>query len=91
MAWPVSDIEMLAAYLGKLPAPEERIEYAIAYLTAMYANTHRGKGDPPHAVEKFLLFRNAFGETRDTKKAGRYSAADQQMLAGLASLGKKPA
>lgn len=51
---------MLSQYLAREPAPDERIEYAVAQLAAMYANAHRGKGKPPYKITDFMLFRNAW-------------------------------
>lgn len=46
--------------MAREPAPDERIEYAVAQLAAMYANAHRGKGKAPHKLSDFMLFRDAW-------------------------------
>jgi len=52
---------LFAEYLSKEPAPDDRLEAAIASLQAMYANTHRKTGDPLHQISEFMLFRHVWG------------------------------
>lgn len=51
---------MLAQYLAKEPAPDERIEAAVAQLATIYVNAHRKKGTAPHSVSDLMLFRDAW-------------------------------
>lgn len=60
LAWPRSSVQIAAAYLAKEPAPEERIEAALAQIAALYVNAHRRKGAAPHRIVDFLLFDDAW-------------------------------
>jgi hypothetical protein len=82
MEWPAGDIELLAAYLGKEPAPEERLEFAIASLHADYFNAHRGD-QPAAKLTDYLIFRNAWQAAAEQSE--RYSAVDKSFLRTLMS------
>lgn len=58
--WPAWGVALLAEYLAKEPPADERVEIAVAHLAALYVNGHRRKGDPPHPISDFLLFRDAW-------------------------------
>ena len=66
-------------YLAREPSPAERLEVAIAHLTAIYVNGHQAKGRPPARISDFLLYRNVWPDTAD----GRYSDVDRQVLQEL--------
>lgn len=72
---------MYAAFLAVEPSPDERIEIAIAQLTALAANRTRNKGAQAVSTADFLLFRDPWGE--------RPSLADQQIASTLDSIGRK--
>lgn len=90
MDWPASHIVLVASYLNKDPAPDERIEYAIAQLCAMFSNANSAKTSAPAKLKDFLLFREVW-KPEVKIDSDRYSEADQMMLASLSSLGRKRA
>lgn len=58
--WPENHVALIAEYMAREPAPDERIEIAVAQLCATYVNAHRKKGAPAHPVVDFLPFRDAW-------------------------------
>lgn len=76
MCWPQSDIALLKAYLAREPASADRIEIAIAYLTALTANLNRGKDAPARKIEKFMLFRNAWKSKEEQEGQEAFSDID---------------
>lgn len=79
--WSASDVRLLSEYLSREQAPDERIEYAVSYLTATYVNAHRPKGESPRELSEFLLFRNAWKRSPETD--ARYSDVDKSFLKAL--------
>lgn len=65
LCWPSSHVALFAEYLSHEPAPEERIEYAVAQLCAMYASAHKGKGAKAPHVTDFMLFRNVWKQVKE--------------------------
>lgn len=57
MEMPAWALRGYAQYLAKLPAPDERIEFALANLACMYGNTHRKPGSSPRKLGEFMLFK----------------------------------
>ncbi len=57
-AWPEVEVRLLEHYLAKQPAPEERIEIALAQLSAHYLNAHTDPalGRPPVQAEDQMPF-----------------------------------
>lgn len=83
---PMGDIKLMAAYLAIEPAPEERIEWAIAQLTAMWAHTKKppnSEYDPPSS---FLVFRKAW----DPDRSADLSGLDANDLGVMNALHRKP-
>lgn len=60
MNWPAWEIGLLAEFLSKEPAAEDRIEASLAQLAALYVNAHRKPGSQPHRIREFLLFDDAW-------------------------------
>lgn len=85
MDWPASEVRLIAAYLAREPAPDERIEIAVAHLSAIYTNAHLQKGSEQKPIADFLLFRKAWTSPHATQD-GRYSDSDQKMLASLMTI-----
>ena len=79
MEWPASHVQLLARYLAKQPSPEERLEYGIAQLSAMYANAHSKPGSARASLSDFLLFANAWSQ--DLR--GRYSEEELKTIETL--------
>lgn len=65
---------LLAEFFAKEPDPATRIEIAVAQLTACYVNAHRRKGDQPHKVSDFLLFRDAWKQSEESEEPESLSA-----------------
>lgn len=80
LGWPASDVQLTSAYLAQEPAPAERLEYAIAYMSCMYANAHRGNR-PEIPLERFLMFRHAW------HASGRYTETDIEILESIDRIG----
>ena len=81
--WPAHDLSLLAQYLAERPAPEERIEYAIAYLHADYINAHRKPGTAARSIADLMLFREpAIGPDENDS---RYSEVDRSFIKTLMS------
>lgn len=85
MDWPASHVQLIAAYLAREPAPDERIEFAVTQLAAIYTNAHLPKDKPQKPISDFLLFRKAWAREADAS-SGRYSESDQKMLAALMTM-----
>lgn len=83
MGWPISHVHLIAEYLGREPAPDERIEYAIAQNSALFANANRRKDSAPAKLTDFMLFREAW--KKPEPESGRYSESDKLMLKALMS------
>lgn len=83
MQWPASDVARIAAYLAREPAPEERIEFGLAQLAAIYVNANRGKSSPARKVVDFMPFHNPWKSSKPAESSGRYSALDLEIMAAL--------
>lgn len=79
--WPQRVIDLYAAFLSVEPAPEERIEYALAQLSALVVNRTRGAGEQPQRVADMLMFASPWQE--------KLSTLDAQIGSRLDSLGRK--
>jgi hypothetical protein len=80
-AWPARDLTVLAQYLAERPAPEERIEYAVAYLHADYLNAQRKPGTPARSISDVMLFREPAPDATDD----RYNDVDRSIIKALMS------
>jgi len=81
-SWPASELRLLSKYLSKCPAPEERIEFALAHLSAIYVNAHRNKAQEAKKIADFMLFADAWREDDAPDEQG-YSAVDRSILRAL--------
>lgn len=77
-----SEIRLMAAYLAIEPAPEERIELAIAQLTALWAHSKKPQGSEYAGPGQFLMFRDAW--TRGT--AEDYGGLDENDMGVMNAL-----
>lgn len=82
LAWPASHIELLLAFLRVEPSPEDRIEQAIARLTAQHYNRTRQEGEEGKGVADFLPFATAWS-------APAPSALDAQVMGRIDSIGRR--
>lgn len=85
MDWPVSHVRLIATYLSREPAPDERIELALAQIATMYANSHRPKDRPPAKIVDFLAPRDVWKQAAAEPSSDRYSESDRLMLSALMS------
>lgn len=83
MEWPVSHVLLVSTYLSREPAPDERIEIALAQIATMYANTHRAKDRPPAKIADFLAPRDVWKQVPAETSSDRYSESDRLMLSAL--------
>lgn len=64
-AWPDAVIAGYRTYLSREPAPIERVEIAVAQLTALTHNANRSENTDPRRTVDFLLFEDAWTPQRD--------------------------
>lgn len=85
--WPASDIKLISQYLSREPAPDERIEYAIAALRRDYESAHMGQGKTTPPLQKFLTFHDAFRSDKGGDDAGQSFI---QALSNASGRAKRP-
>ena len=73
-SWPAQEVRLLETYLDKQPAPEERIEFAVATLCALMFNANRGKDIPPRRIKDYLPYDDPW------PMPGRYSELDREVM-----------
>jgi hypothetical protein len=78
-AWPAWQLDLLETYLAREPAPVERLEVAIARLTAQFVHANQAPNQPTPKVIDFLPYRQAWPEPTD----GRYNETDREVLKEL--------
>lgn len=76
-AWPAWEVRLLEHYLARQPSPSERIERAIAHLSAIYFNGHRAEGSPARTVADFLPYLDPWPDLT------RYTEVDREILSVL--------
>jgi hypothetical protein len=81
-AWPAWEVRLLEQYLAKQPATADRIEIALARLTATYVNAHLREGAKPVETTDYLAYLDPWPEPVDVG-TGRYSALDLEIMRGL--------
>jgi hypothetical protein len=78
LSWPDDHVRLQIAFLAIEPAPEERLELAIAQLIALVSNRSRGRGEEACAATDFMPWRAAWkreepsGLTPEEQKMMRY-------------------
>lgn len=77
-SWPAWELDLLEHYLAREPAPLEKLEIAIAHLTAHFVNASF-KVNTQKKTADMLLFRKAWSAVSDD----RYNEVDKQVLAEL--------
>lgn len=75
--WPSWEVRLLDYYLQHQPAPDERVEIAVATLCAMFFNVHRAKEYAPRSMKDYLPFLDPW------PVLGRYSDLDREVMAAL--------
>lgn len=81
-SWPAWEVRLLEQYLGKQPAAEDRLELALARLTAIYINCHLREGAKPSETTDYLPYLDPWPMPEDVG-TGRYSALDMEILGAL--------
>lgn len=76
--WPAWELDLIDRFVQKEPSAFDRVEIAIARLTAMYAAYHRPSGARVPKVSDYLPYMNAW-----PIEGGRYSDLDREYLAEL--------
>lgn len=64
-------------YFAREPAPIERLEVAVAGLTAIFAAVHKEKGSPQPKITDFLPYLKAWS---DSAGGGRYNEIDKEIM-----------
>jgi hypothetical protein len=77
--WPAWEVDLLENFLAKEPAAEQRIEVAIAHLTALYVTAHQQKNASPKRITDFMLYLKAW----PAESEGQYSDVDREVLQEL--------
>lgn len=78
-SWPARHLDLLEQYLAREPAPEERLEVALANFMVMYATANGKQGAPQKKVADFLPYLKAWPQPAD----GRYNPVDMEVLQEL--------
>lgn len=76
-SWPAWEVRLLDHYVNKQPPAEDRVEFAVATLCALFFNAHRGQGQPPRRLKDYLPFLDPW------PMPGRYSELDREVLEAL--------
>lgn len=63
MNWPAEEVRILEHYLAAQPAGEDRIEVALARLTAIYVNAHLKEGVQAKSERDFLPYLDPWKES----------------------------
>ena len=53
---------MMEHYLARDPSPEDRVEVAVARMTAHFVNAHQPQGAQPKTTADFLPYQKAWSE-----------------------------
>jgi hypothetical protein len=80
LQWPHDVLLLYAEFLATEPAPEQRIEYALAHLTQTTVNLQRAPNAQPQELAAFLMFKDPWAPI---EKAGRITAAERVMVERL--------
>ncbi len=80
LRWPAWELDLVETYLSRQPAPGERVEIAIARLSEMYANSHRGRSDPEFGLRDFLPYLNPEWKPLPRFDSARYDDVDRSIL-----------
>lgn len=83
--WPDWERELVEHYLARNPAPEERLEFAIAHLSSIYVAAHQRRDATAPKLSDFLLFKDAF-QSAPRISMGRYTDTDQSILEALGAM-----
>jgi hypothetical protein len=78
--WPAWELDLVEHYLAIQPAPEERIEIAVASLHHSFATVRRRKGSPEPKLDQFLPYMNPWQRFLDSR---RYTPLDREILAAF--------
>lgn len=87
LRWPAWELDLVEHYLAKQPAAEDRVEIAVARMTAIYANAHRGRADAEFGVRDFLPYLNPEWDDKPRFDSSRYNDVDRSFLEAF---GAKP-
>lgn len=82
LSWPVSHVDLHLAFLAKEPPAEDRIEWAIAQLSALMFNINRAKETAALGPSDFLPFADAW---RDPAKQQGLTDEEMEMMGHLHS------
>jgi hypothetical protein len=85
--WPADEVRLLRHYLAKQPAPIERVEIAIARLTAIWVNAHRDRNAKAVETIDFLPFHSP--EWVEAPADTPYAAANRGFLQALRKISEK--
>jgi hypothetical protein len=80
LAWPAWELDLIEHYLAKQPAPEERVEIAIARLTLSYLSAHRGRGEPEIQLKELLPYLSPEWVEVPRFDSARYDDVDRSIL-----------
>lgn len=74
-------MDLVEAFLSKEPAPDQRVEIAVARLCELFASAWGKPGSTPPTVMTFLPFHGVWN--KPTPGDARYSDLDREALAAF--------
>lgn len=79
---PASEVRFWGEYFAHMPPPDERLEFAVAQLTAKLHNVNRGTSSPIKP-DDLMPFTEAKVWKRRRIASDRYSDTDREALSAL--------
>lgn len=76
--WPAAEMDLIESFLAREPAPDQRVEIAVARMCELFANAWCRSDGPRVSVMDFLPFLDAWKPSLLTDP--RYSEADREVL-----------
>jgi hypothetical protein len=86
-AWPAWEVRLLEQYLAKQPAAEDRIEIAVARLTATYVNAHLREGTKAVETTDYLAYHDPW--SKEVVADPEYVNANKGWLQAFRSLSSR--
>lgn len=81
LQWPHWVLQLYAAFLEREPAPEQRLEYGLAQIASIHANSMRAPSSQPRPLTEFLLFADPWSES----PGDGLTPEERQLMEGLQS------
>lgn len=82
LAWPDHHVRLQLAFLEREPPADDRIEFALAQLSALTFNLQRGKDSKPLGASDFLAFADPW---KQPEQVGVLGSDEVKMMGHLRS------